>query len=163
MGWVTGPPLALEASPEYDLRSRHLVAWISHLLESGLLDSLVVRPPVADFSMHRRPVLRSFARPQGATQKSLGLLDNSRAEAAIFLFRHAVLVGVPAVLLQPGSSVMTCLPSWKATLGREGVVQQIWGCPLALTRPAALGALTMAALSSLSTPLFQVVLTPPFA
>ena len=127
LGWVAGPPLALEASPEYDLRSRHLVAWISHLLESGLLDSLVVRPPVADFSMHRRPVLRSFARPQGATQKSLGLLDNSRAEAAIFLFRHAVLVGVPAVLLQPGSSVMTCLPSWKATLGREGVVQQIWG------------------------------------
>ncbi|CAE7676303.1 unnamed protein product [Symbiodinium sp. CCMP2592] len=127
LGWVPGPALGFEASPEYDLKSCHLVGWISHLLERGLLDSLVIRPPVSDFSVHRRPATRTFARPQGREREGERALDHRRAESSLFLFRHAVLVGVPAVLLQPGSSVMPRLPAWRTTMSRDGVVQQVWG------------------------------------
>ncbi|CAE7596237.1 HERC6 [Symbiodinium microadriaticum] len=48
-GWTVGPVLSIKTSPELSLGSPHLVAWIAHLLEKGLLDSLASGPLLLTF------------------------------------------------------------------------------------------------------------------
>ncbi|CAE7291740.1 unnamed protein product, partial [Symbiodinium sp. CCMP2456] len=50
-GLSVGPSLHTQASPEYDLLSFSVWGWVAHLLEEGLIDALVVRPPSSTFAL----------------------------------------------------------------------------------------------------------------
>lgn len=55
----------IRISEEYDLRLVHVMAWLTHLLQSGTLKGVLLEPPCAAFSIIRRPALRSKFVPFG--------------------------------------------------------------------------------------------------
>ena len=65
LGWVIGPCLDLDSSVHYDLSSVDLIRWICYLLESGLLDGLMVQPPCTTFSPAQHPASRSYSQTRG--------------------------------------------------------------------------------------------------
>ena len=55
MGYAVGHPIELSRSEEYNAREVHVIARLTHLLQSGSLLAFICEPPCATFSIMRRP------------------------------------------------------------------------------------------------------------
>lgn len=65
IGLVVGPPVDIEFSGEMDMKQTRVLAWLSHMIVSGHLGSIMVEPVCTTFSIMRRPPLRSKVAPYG--------------------------------------------------------------------------------------------------
>ena len=122
MGLVVGPPVDIAYSGELDLSLVRVISWLSYMVTSGLLGSLMVEPVCTTFSIIRRPRLRSSSVPLGFDPRDPKThLGNVLALRALTLLFLAHRYGVPALGEQPWSSMMRFLPSWRALEEKPGV------------------------------------------
>ncbi|CAK9067955.1 Methyltransferase-like protein 5, partial [Durusdinium trenchii] len=122
MGLVVGPPVDIAYSGELDLSLVRVIGWLSYMVTSGLLGSLMVEPVCTTFSIIRRPRLRSSSVPLGFDPRDPKThLGNVLALRALTLLFLAHRYGVPALGEQPWSSMMRFLPSWRALEEKPGV------------------------------------------
>lgn len=122
LGYVVGPPIDIAFSDELDMRLTRVVSWISHLLVSGSLGSIMVEPVCTTFSLIRRPPLRSRDRPIGfntACEKTK--VGNILALRALFLLSVAWRYYIPGLAEQPWTSMMRFLKPWQDLQEKEGV------------------------------------------
>ena len=115
VGWSVGPVLDLSPSPQCDWASDRIFAWVCHLVESGLVDSVFISPPCTTFSAAAFPALRTFRNPFGHNPKHprtrLGTVLALRSLCLMYVcHRHSI----PCALEQSRTSKMASLPSWKA-------------------------------------------------
>ena len=132
-GWVVGPVLHLDFSPRYDLASHEFFLWLVHLLDSGAVDSLYLRPPSKFFSAAAWPLpctsKKTYAHLDGPRVRLGKLL----AQRALFLFHRACRVGALCMLEQPRgkpAGVRSCLASCLGPLlcaGGSHLCVYVWG------------------------------------
>ena len=114
-----GPPIELGDSAAFDVKSVHLLRWITHLLVEGFLESCMVEPPCTSFSIMRSPPLRSKAVPFGFDVKRRQTQDgNILGHRGFQILDTADSVGAPCLLETPNSSLLKNLPSWKNLVER---------------------------------------------
>ena len=121
-GFVVGPPIDLSYSLELDGGALHVIAWITHMVASGSLLSVMCEPPCTTFSIMRRPPLRDawhvFGFDPHHRQTSLGNLLAQRS----FQVSHVSLVNsVTSLLETPWTSKMKRMPSWIALAAHDEV------------------------------------------
>ena len=116
-GWTVGPVLDIGKSPFYNLRSLKLLSWILHLVQEGLLDSLMVEPPCTTFSPAQYPASRSYQNPRGHDPTDPKTLEGTElALRALTLIWFCIRGGIPALLEQPRRTKMKFLSEWKFLL-----------------------------------------------
>ena len=124
LGYVVGPPVDLSICPEYDMSYPHVLAWLSFMVSSGALLSLIVEPPCTTFSIMRRPALRSRLCPFGfRPRESQTFNGNLLALRALALMHLSYINLVTCLLEKPYSSLLKHMPSYKALLCKEHVSQ----------------------------------------
>ena len=116
-GWVCGPIIDLDKSPAYNLGTIEVISWLIHMIEEGLLDSLMVEPPCTTFSGAAHPCLRSYKNPRGfCPQHDRTLVGTTLALRALCLMYVAAISEVAALLEQPLRSKMAWLSEWRSLL-----------------------------------------------
>lgn len=124
LGWVVGPCLDLDSSVHFDLSSLDLLRWIIYLLESGLLDGLMV--PCTTFSPAQHPALRSYTLTRGyRPTEPRTLLGTVLALHGFSLMFVASRVGAIGLLEQSRRSKMCWMPEWKRFL-ENGWAHEEW-------------------------------------
>ena len=123
-GWVVGPVLDLERSPEYDLENLRVLSWIFHMVEKGWLDSFMVEPPCTTFSPAQYPASRSYEEPRGFDPlEPKTLKGTTLALRALALMKLASFTSTPAGLEQPRRSKMRRLSEWQFF---HGLAEEVW-------------------------------------
>ena len=114
LGFVTGPPIDLSLSPEFDMSKVHVVAWLTSMVQDKRLAAFFLSPPCTTFSIMRRPRLRTPNEPFGIDPK-----DPQTRTGTLLACRAMQLMKVGAVNAAcgisetPYSSYMKWLPSWQ--------------------------------------------------
>ena len=122
LGFVVGPPIDIAFSEELDLVLTRVVSWLSFLLTSGNLGSIMVEPVCATFSRIRPPPLRSADIPTGFNvQCEKTRTGNILALRALFLLSVARQCFLPGLCEQPWTLMMRFLRQWQALEKKEGV------------------------------------------
>ena len=121
-GFVVGPPIDISYSSELDGGALHIVAWVTHLIASGRLQSVMCEPPCTTFSIMRRPPLRDkdhvFGFDVNDRQTSIGNLLSQRSFQVV---QVSLVNSVTSLLETPWSSKMKRMPSWRALARHEEV------------------------------------------
>ena len=126
LGWVIGPCLDLDSSVHFNLSSFDLLRWVVCLLESRLLDGLMVQPPCTTFSPAQHPALRSYILTRGyRPTEPRTLLGTVLALHGFSLMFGASRVGAIGVLEQSRRSKMCWMPEWKRFL-ENGWAHEEW-------------------------------------
>ena len=116
-GWVCGPIIDLDRSRAYNLGKLEVILWLIHMIEEGLLDSLMLEPPCTTFSGAAHPCLRSYRNPRGFNPRhDRTLVGTTLALRALSLMYLAAVSEVAALLEQPLRSKMAWLKEWVALL-----------------------------------------------
>ena len=121
LNFVVGPPIDIAFCDELDMTLIRVVSWLSFLISSGNLGSIMVEPVCTTFSRIRRPPLRSRSCPlgfDGGCEKTL--TGNTLALRALYLLTVAHYYFVPGLAEQPWTSMMQYLPSWENLAKKEG-------------------------------------------
>ncbi|CAE7462864.1 unnamed protein product, partial [Symbiodinium necroappetens] len=106
-GLKVGPELHAARSPHYDLGSFRFCEWLVHLVSSGRVRAILLRPPVNTFARAGCPPLRSALRPLGF-RPGFGPVLRANTVASLSCW------SLPAMKLQPASS--TRLPPFCASI-----------------------------------------------
>ena len=115
LGVVTGVPIELSFSEEFDLKWPHLLSWVFYLITHRLIKGLMVEPPCTTFSVMRRPPLRDRSFPFGFDVENPQTKDgNILAHRGLQLLWLCGYYYVAGLLETPNSSKLKFLPSWKA-------------------------------------------------
>ena len=122
-GWVVGPILDSAFSPHYGLLDPVFFSWLLHMLETGSVDALYLRPPAKTFSAALVPPLRTCREPFGDPSDPRVRRGTLQALRALTLFQFARLSKAICLVEQPAGSLMTVLPSWKALREKPGVLE----------------------------------------
>ena len=121
-GYVTGPVIDIERSPEYDLQETRVLEWILYMLQEGRLSNVMVQPPCTTFSGAAHPCLRSYRRPEGFDRRfPRTRVGNRLAFAALVILWCAWRVGAGALIEQPRTSKMRWLKAWRYLSTLPGV------------------------------------------
>lgn len=114
LGMIVGPPIDITYSCELDGNYVHIIAWITFMLSSKQLLSVLVMPPCTSFSIMRRPALRDLKRIFGFDvlhpQTRVGNILAQRSFQTLYV---ALANFATALLENPWSSKMKKLPSWR--------------------------------------------------
>ncbi len=122
LGFVVGPPVDLSINEEFNMEWVHVVSWITFMIASGRLCSVMCEPPCTSFSLMRRPALRSRLCPYGFDVKNKQtFLGNLLMCRSFQILKTALVNGVSALLETPFSALTRHLPSYKALLRCPGV------------------------------------------
>ncbi|CAK9007978.1 Pentatricopeptide repeat-containing protein At1g09900 [Durusdinium trenchii] len=122
LGFTVGPPIDIAFSDELDLVQTRVVSWLSYLLTSGNLGSIMVEPVCTTFSRIRRPPLRSATTPLGFdVQCERTRTGNILALRALFLLSVAHRCFIPGLCEQPWTSMMRFLQQWRALEMKDGI------------------------------------------
>ncbi|CAE7937342.1 unnamed protein product [Symbiodinium sp. KB8] len=122
-GWVVGPILDPAFSPHYGLLDPVFFSWLLHMLETGSVDALYLRPSAKTFSAATVPPLRTYREPFGDPSDPRVRRGTLQALRALILFQFARLSKAICLVEQPVGSLMTALPSWKALREKPGVLE----------------------------------------
>ena len=91
------------------------------MIERGRVDAVALSLPLATFSWHQRPSLRSKASPLGSPGRCLKTAQANRcALRALALLKVCLLHGIPALLFHPAASFASALPSWQSLCKSPG-------------------------------------------
>ena len=119
---MVGPPIDIALSGELDLLLPRVLAWLSFLLTSGSLGSIMVEPVCTTFSIMRRPPLRGKSDPLGfEPRRHQTHVGNVLALRALTLLTLAWRLYIPGLCEQPWTSMMRYLRQWKALERKERV------------------------------------------
>ena len=122
LGMRVGPPVDISYSGELDMTLTRVVAWLSYMLVSGNLGSIMVEPVCATFSIMRRPALRTRDDPYGLSLECpKTLTGNLLALRALSLLHIAWRLFIPGLIEQPWTSLMRFLPPWQAIASKPRV------------------------------------------
>ena len=122
LGFVVGPPVDLSISEEYNMEWAHVASWITFMIASKRLCSVMCEPPCTSFSLMRRPALRSQRSPYGFdTSNRQTFLGNLLVCRSLQILRIALINGVSAILETPFSALTRHLPPYKNFLKSPGV------------------------------------------
>ena len=122
LGFVVGPPIDLSISPEYNMEWVHVVSWLTFMIASHRLCSVMCEPPCTSFSLMRRPALRSRLCPYGFNSSDRQTyLGNLLACRSLQILRVALINGVSAILETPFSALTRFLPIYEDFLKSPGV------------------------------------------
>ena len=120
--FVVGPPIDLSISEEYNMEWVRVVSWITFMLASKRLCSVMCEPPCTSFSIMRRPPLRSRLCPYGFSPRNQQTyLGNLLLCRSLQILRVALINGACALLESPFSALTKHLPPYKAFLKNPGV------------------------------------------
>ena len=115
LGVPVGPPIEISLSMEYDLRMPHVILWLSYLVSSRLVLSIVCEPPCTTFSIIRRPALRSKTCPLGfEPQEEKTQTGNILGSKACQLVYVAGQNRVAGLLETPYSSLLKHTPAYRS-------------------------------------------------
>lgn len=118
LGFVTGPPIDISISEEYNMEFAHVLSWLSHMVSSHQLASFIV------FSIMRKPPLRSKFCPFGFDVRHAQTANgNLLAHRALQLLSVGWKNYVPGLLEKPFSSLLKHIPSYKHLLSKQHVNQ----------------------------------------
>ena len=122
LGFVTGPPVDLSCSPEFNMEWVHVISWLTFLVSTLRVKAFFVSPPCTTFSIMRRPALRSRLVPYGFQtcdrQTSIG---NLLAHRAFQLLTTGWQNRVPGILETPWSALLKHLPGYQHFLNKPSV------------------------------------------
>ena len=122
LGMRVGPPVDISYSGELNMTLTRVVAWLSYMLVSGNLGSIMVEPVCATFSIMRRPALRTRDDPYGLSLECpKTLTGNLLALRALSLLHIAWRLFIPGLIEQPWTSLMRFLPPWQAIASKPRV------------------------------------------
>lgn len=122
LGFVTGPPIDLSISEEFNMKWVHVIAWLSFLVASRRVKSFMVSPPCTTFSIMRRPALRSKDVPHGfAPECPLTETGNLLAHRGLQLLKIGCVNDVPGLFETPWSALLKHLPAFQQFLGKPEV------------------------------------------
>ena len=122
LGFTVGPPIDIAFCDELDLVQTRVVSWLSYLLTSGNLGSILVEPVCTTFSRIRRPPLRSATTPLGFdVQCERTRTGNILALRALFLMSAAHRCFIPGLCEQLWTSMMRFLQQWRALEMKDGI------------------------------------------
>lgn len=111
-GWTVGPVIDLDRSPHYDLAKLKVICWILHMLESGILDSFMGKPPCTTFYPAQHPAIRSYDQPRGFDPTDERThLGTILALRAFTLMWKASQIHAPGLLEQPRKTKIRCAGS----------------------------------------------------
>ena len=115
LGIPCGPPLDLDASPEFDLSQARVLEWITWLIAERKLLGIFMGPPCTTFSIMRRPRLRSAQVPYGFdTSDPQTLMGNTLALRSCQIMHVSYQHDTAGIIETPHSSYMKGMPPWKA-------------------------------------------------
>ena len=116
LGFVTGPPIDISISEEYNMEFAHVLSWLSHMVSSHQLASFIVEPPCTP--------LRSKFCPFGFDVRHAQTANgNLLAHRALQLLSVGWKNYVPGLLEKPFSSLLKHIPSYKHLLSKQHVNQ----------------------------------------
>ena len=128
-GLRVGPWVDLSCSPEYDWARPRVVEWVFHLVENGLVDSILVGPPSGAFGFGGRS-RRTLTTPWGATPRSPRTrLANRLAAHALALLQLCARCRLPCSVFHPASSALPFTPQWRSCAEGLGCQETRLLCP----------------------------------
>ena len=134
-GLRVGPWLDLSCSPEYDWARPRVVEWVFHLVENGLVDSILVGPPSGAFGFGGRS-RRTLATPWGAKPRSPRTrLSNRLACHALALLQLCARCRLPCSVFHPASSALPFTPQWRSCVVSLGCRQGCFALAVTLVGP----------------------------
>ncbi|OLP96890.1 hypothetical protein AK812_SmicGene20848 [Symbiodinium microadriaticum] len=133
-GWTVGPRIDPALSSECDPSSLRVFEWAAFLVERGRVDAVALSLPLATFSWHQRPSLRSKASPLGSPGRCSKTAQANRcALRALALLKVCLLHGIPALLFHPAASFASALPPWQSLCKSPGA--RVGTLPLGAVQP----------------------------
>ena len=114
LGMRVGPPVDISYSGELDMTLTRVVAWLSYMLVSGNLGSIMVEPVCTTFFYHGEAGFEDKRCPKTLTGNLLALRALSLLHIAWRLF-------IPGLIEQPWTSLMRFLPPWQAIASKPRV------------------------------------------
>ena len=121
MGMSVCPPLDLDHSLQYDLKSCDVILWLVEMLRVGRLRSVFVSPPCTTFSPAAFPACRTYADPWGFHNVPKVRHGNILALRALALVYTARTYDRAGCAEQPRRSKMAWLRVWRELLQLPGV------------------------------------------